>query len=307
MRNSRLIFFIVLSVLLASFNQARAKDYQATSSGAIAPEPATANDSENIVKTSDHGIVQYARLINRTANSFTISNIRWGIKSKNPKQMSVEERDYYWQTAKIRTDMVDQVYYMIKPFFPKIIAGHGYTLITFKPGGFVGPDNSRPEGLAVSYEIFKEQGQRLKDIDFVHKGTHDFYGIGAVLATWENYAAVDCDLNGHELTPYRINFSAEQKSQFLTLLLEDALKDRSKEFYHTIRNSCVTNQVRVINEVIPESKRIKTNIGSSKILNPAGFVPRKIAKTYAKIGIMTEMKPVINNKNYFAPVKQLLK
>ncbi|MBU1107471.1 MAG: DUF4105 domain-containing protein [Candidatus Riflebacteria bacterium] len=258
-------------------------------------------------KTADHGIVRYAHLINKTENSYTIENIRWGIKSHNPKTITVEERDYFWKKATIRTDMVDQVYYVVKPFFPKIIAGHGYTLMTFKAGGFVGPDNSHPEGLAISYEIFKDQGMTLKDIDFVRKGTHDFYGIGAVMAIWEDYVAVDCELNNRELTVYRINFSPEQKSLFAKLIIEDALKDRRKEFYHTIRNSCVTNQVRVINEVIPEADRIKTNIGHSKILNPAGFVPRKIAQNYAKKGIMTKMSPVITNKNYFGSIKQLLK
>lgn len=258
-------------------------------------------------KTADHGLVEYAHLLRRTENSFVIGNVRWGIKSPAPKSLSVEEREYFWQIAEMRTDMVEEIYYVIKPFFPKILAGHGYCLITFKPGGLIGADNSHPEGIAISYEIFKEQGLKLADIDFVKKGTSNFYRIGAVITTWEDYVSVDCDLNGHELTVYRINFSEEQKAHFLSLILEDALKDRSNDFYHTTRNSCVTNQVRVINAVLPESLRISTNIGNSKILNPSGFIPRKIAQTYAKRGIMTKMEPNLNAKNYFIPVKQLFK
>lgn len=256
--------------------------------------------------TSDHGYVERAHLVRDTGDALQIGNIRWGVMGKNPTQTPPEEHEFNWNTATVRPALVDQMFFLVKPFRPKIVAGHGYVVMLFRQGGFVDAHGNEPEGLVISYEIFKKPGMKVKDIDFVYKATHDYYEVAPVLATWEDYIMADCELGGHEILPFRIHLTQAQMQQFArTMLLAAANNAPGQEFYHTLRNSCVTKQVHGLNAVLPPEKQINITLGQTKILNVNGFVPKRIAKTFVKHGVMTGCEPSITRKNFFVPLRKL--
>ena len=257
--------------------------------------------------TSDHGIAKRAFLQKKNGEIYQAGNIRWGIKSKNIDKIAVEKREYFWKNASINPNLVDQIFFVLKPFKPKFIAGHGYALITFKDGGFHDNKGFKPEGLVISYEIFKKFGVALKDLDFVHDATHNAYNIAPILATWEDFAAVDCDLAKDKLILYKLLFSQPQKVQFVKNILDASLNHNKNEFYHTLKNSCVTKQLSFINSVLPKKKQISPRILGGKLLNLNGFLPRRIPATYVRKGVMKKIKTRITEKNYFVPLEKLTK
>ncbi|MBF0410741.1 MAG: DUF4105 domain-containing protein [Candidatus Riflebacteria bacterium] len=268
--------------------------------------PCCALASSEVV-TSDHGFAERAFLISDNSGLLKIGNVRWGVKGKNPEQTPPEEHEFFWKDATIRPELVEKIYFMVKPFTPKIIAGHGYSVMLFKSGGIKGSEGSTPEGIVVSYEIFKQPGMKIKDIDFVYKATHDYYEVAPIVATWEDYVMADCGLGKHELLPYEITFTREQMIKFAESMLRAAASWQAhKEFYHTLKNSCVTKQVQGINSVIPDNQQIDPTLGQTKILNANGFVPKLIAKTFEKKGIMSKCEPSITSKNFFIPLRKLL-
>lgn len=253
--------------------------------------------------TADHGEARWPYLLSVDENGYTLDNVRWDLITQDPQNVKVEDLKYEWRTALIRPDMINEIYYIVKPFFPKLLAGHGYMVYTFKPGGFVTCQNETAEGLVISYELFKEPGMALEDIDFVRKGRRDYYPVGSVISSWLPYAMVDCVINDKELIVYKLTLSDEQKRHFLDLSIREAVKDRSQEYYHTLKNSCVTFHVSVLNQLLPENRRIRQYRG--KVLNPAGFVPRLIGRAFGRRGLMKRMRSRLDRENFFVPLNYL--
>ena len=203
--------------------------------------------------------------------------------------------------------MVDKVFFILKPLKPKFLAAHGYALITVRRGGFQDIKGNSPEGLVISFEIFKDIGIKLKDIDFIRDATHNVYKIGAIVSTWEDYVTIECGLDDHKLIPYQINLDHNQKAQFVRELIKLSLKAPASEFYNTVKNSCVTKQLTALNSVLPKKKQISPNIFKTKILNVNAFVPKFIVNTYVRKGVLSLCKTKITKNNYFGSVNSLLK
>lgn len=257
--------------------------------------------------SADHGLARLVKLVSQENGSYLLENVRWGIKSRDLDKIAVEEREFYWKRATVKPDLVDKVYFILKRFKPKFLAGHGYALITFKKNGFLGQSGFNPEGLVISFEIFKKEGIKLKDLDFVRDATHKVYEIAPIVATWEDYVASECDLAKNKLSAYELNFNQRQKVQFVHEILNLSLSRPEVEYYHTLKNSCVTKQLGAINSVLPKKKKISPKILNTKILNVNAFIPTFIPKAYVRKGVMTLLKTKITPENYFAPLKSLLK
>jgi len=237
-------------------------------------------------------------LIDQHNGLFTVDSVRWGFKVNDHKVIT----EYFWKRAKIDPTLVDQVYFIKKPFAPEWIAAHSCLLFTFKPGGLVNAEGKQAKGLLLSVEahLTKTQKYDLKE------GLKRKFGAIWLLITWEDYAAEACDAQARgagKMFLYPSKLTAAQKQEMLREAIRQATIDRSGEFYHTTRNNCTNTLVMLFNHVIEKKIPLWTIPGL--IYNLKATMPVWVPDTLRKRGLVGDPLPEINNSNYFVEIEKI--
>lgn len=328
--------FVVFCLLLPSLDVAQASEGQGDAKMCISDSTRSMKDSsgteKGIDQTSnlcvDHGTFRQPTLIADDGVSLTLGQIRWGGASPKPAQETNDSRKFFWRNAKIVPEMVEDVFFVERPFPPEAIAAHVFLVFTFKRGGFESLSESDPvpaqnnssklnskkrsnrhgavkdlsEALVVSFEAVRKQGEPF---DLWLKGTTRKYGLTCVMSTWENYACVDCDLQGNRYLLWRFQLSSEQKTRLVRAAIAEGLRNLSGDFYHTLANSCLTNAIPIIDSVLPKNQQIPLHIGNSKVLNPLATQPKMIPGAFIKKGVLAPNCVNVTAANWFVPLQDL--
>jgi len=230
-----------------------------------------------------------ARLLADDGSVMTISNVRWSTGT-------ILESEFDWATAKIRPDMIKNAYFVKKPFPPEWIAGHSLLLFTFKDGGLTDDKGNKSAGLVISVEAYLTEGQTYS----ITQGLKNNFFIVWTLATWEDYASrvVQYEKDAPKLILYPFNFGDSQKSALLRESLKQATVNRAGEYYHTVTNSCTNNLVIVINNVLPDSKKIRMWTIPSLVYNFRATMPVWVPPLLQKKGIIGGELPAIDINNF---------
>jgi len=263
---------------------------------------AEAKNTSSVV-SSDHGITVSPFLAKDENGLLTLGNVRWGLKTKNPRNVPNDLREYHWQNAVLNPEMVDEIYYISRPFKPEAIAAHVFMVFTFRSGGFTGEDGFRPEGLVISYEALRKPGDPF---NMWHGGMQRAYGIGCIMATWEDFVAVDCDLIGNRYLPNRLILSHEQKVALTRASILAGTRNLAGQKYHTLENNCILNQLTQINGVLPPAKRLKQRVLNGRFINPLAPQPKFVPLFFIRKGIFEARNVVIDVSNYFVPLNKLI-
>ncbi|MBF0546135.1 MAG: DUF4105 domain-containing protein [Candidatus Riflebacteria bacterium] len=264
-------------------------------------EAGSSPSQQSQIVSSDQGIAIPPYLVSDENGLIKLGNIRWGLKTKNPKQVPSDFYEYSWTNAVINPDMVDEIYYVQRPFKPELIACHVFVVFTFKSGGFVGKTGFRPEGLVISFEAMRQPGDTF---NMWKGGMTGKYGVGCVMAAWEDYVSIDCDLLGNRYIPYRMNLEHHQKVDLLRATIYKGLQDFSKQRYQVLLNSCESNLIPEIDSVLPVEKQIPAHL-IGKLDNPIANQPKLVPLIFVKNGVFEKRNLVINSSNYFAPLNKL--
>ena len=176
----------------------------------------------------------------------SISNIR-NINYRTTKDYDVR---YYDKTFDL--NKIESVWYMVEPF-----SGHGavaaHTLVSF---GFAGGDY-----VAISAEIRKEKGESFSPV----KGILRQYELVYVIADERDVIKLRSNYRKDDVFLYPVRTSKENMQKLFISMLERANKLATQpEFYNTLTNTCTTNLVAHVNEIVPG--RIPL---SYKVLMPA--------------------------------------
>ncbi|PCJ19578.1 MAG: hypothetical protein COB02_07480 [Candidatus Cloacimonadota bacterium] len=195
-----------------------------------------------------------------------------------------------WTSALVDINKVKKVSLVMTTFNTKIgpikmQTGHAQMLFEFESGGVMTPEGP-VDSLVNSYEGYRDKGTIFNPI----KGMRDAYDSIMVLGTFSDVMLKALTIfNGIQI--YELNFTKEQMKIALTntLAISTNREKLAKKKYHTTRNSCVTNQVEIINSALPEEKRIKewhTFLGARTFRTLYSILPGKIPKTLRKAGLM---------------------
>ena len=249
---------------------------------------------------ADHGPTGRAVLVATEGDLLTIGNIRGRLL--NAPTVPRDERLFASGQAVIDPRLTDEVYFILKPFPPEWLFGHGYIVMTFKPGGFIGPRGEQSEGLVVSFEAYRYPNQT---IDFIWKGTHKVYPNIAVVSTWVDYSMLECGVDGRKLHAYHLRLTPEQKVAFTRTAVLEGTRDRPDDYYNTLSSSCVTHQVEMINSVLPPSQRLKLKLLGNHVVNPKASFPTILPKAYMKLGVFDPAPVTIDRSNYIIPLGKL--
>ena len=180
--------------------------------------------------TRDQQILARAEI---SGNTVAISNIR------NITYRTTSDYDVHYYDKTFDLDKLESVWYVVEPF-----SGHGagaaHTFLSF---GFEGGDY-----VAISVEIRKEEGESFSPT----KGILRQYEIVYVIADERDVIKLRSNYRKDEVFLYPVRTTKEHMQKLFVSMLERANKLASEpEFYNTLVNTCTTNIVRHVNELVP--------------------------------------------------------
>ena len=232
-----------------------------------------------------------------TGDSMVMGNVRWGFTPA----MKGSEIQFKWDATTIKPELVDQVYFVKKPFPPEWLAAHCFLLFTFKPGGVVNAKGVPAKGFALSIEAYQRTNQNYS----LTEGLKKTFSVVWMLTTWEDYSTLACDVEKKKLFAYPVLFTQDQKVKLVKETLKFAAVNRAGEFYHTITNNCTNNLIVLFNRVM--EKKVKMWWLPSMVYNLRATMPTMVPNFLIKKKILGKALPEINKTNYFADIDELQK
>lgn len=219
-----------------------------------------------------------------------MKNVRCGFKE------AADDKDWdpLFKEVSVDPNKVKDVYIVIEPFAPEWIAGHALSYFEFEDDGKVKTsDGQEKNGLVLSIEARLKEGDTYSLIDGMKDKFLNVYQLG----TWDDTVQKCSRRRGHKLIRYKLDLSKEEKKKLLEKTLDESFKDRGSDYYNTLRNSCYSNQVRIINSILPKERRINEWLLPQMLKNPGTILPKAAGFTLGSKGIITDAPPVITNPN----------
>lgn len=217
-----------------------------------------------------------ALLLSDKGSELVMGNVRMS-SSKVPQVDA-----YEWTTMAIKPELIENVYFIKKPFKPEIVAAHSFLVFTFRAGGLKDASGHQPMALALSIEGKTRVGQSFSPITGLKKA----FGINWSLSTWEEYAARTIHEEKGHLVPYPVLLSHAQKAALLRESMLQAAVDREGEFYHTIKNNCTNNLLILLNRVLPKEKQVKLWTIPYMVYNVKATMPLMVITNLQKQGLL---------------------
>jgi hypothetical protein len=191
----------------------------------------------------------------------TVRNIR------NFRYVSEEQYTpaYYDKTFDLR--QLDSVWFVVEPFGP---VGAAHTFVSF---GFGDRDF-----VAISIEIRKEKGETFSPL----RGLLRQYEVMYVIGDERDLVKLRTNYRKDRVYLYPIHTTRERKVAMFVSMLERANALRARpEFYNTLTNTCTTNLVEHVNEIVPQ--RIP--------LRPAVLLPANSDRLAYDLGLIRSGRP----------------
>src|SRR5262249_29988629 len=144
---------------------------------------------------------------------------------------------------------LEKVYLAVEPFRLGLVAAHCMAVYQFSEP-IPGLDGDKR--LVVSVEARLRDGQKYSAL----KGFGKNFGLIYQLCSFGDRCQKSCQHQDHHIILHELELTGEQQQRLLANSLQAALKDHSGELYHNSRNSCFTNQVDLLNTVLPDRNQI---------------------------------------------------
>ncbi len=166
-------------------------------------------------------------------DTVTIQNVR-RFRYRTP-----EDYDVQYGNKVISLKNLQRVWFAVEPF-SNSWKGLAHTLLSFE---FTGGDF-----VAVSVEIRKEKGETFSPL----KGLFRRYELMYVIADEEDVISLRTNARRHEVYLYPIDTTPERaRGLFVEMLARAQTLERKPEFYNTLTNTCTTNIVRHVRQMVP--------------------------------------------------------
>ena len=226
-------------------------------------------------------------------DNFRVSHLvgRKGEKDTSGGEIKSHQVDIRWTSALVDLEKLKGVTWVMTTFNTKVgplkmQTGHAQLYFEFEDGGVVTP-YGEVNSIVNSYEGYRDAGTIFNPVF----GMMDKYDSIFVMGSFSDVTLKALKVfNGVDL--YQLRLSPEEARRILvnSLALATDREELARRKYHTTRNSCVTNQVRLINSAIPEERRIQEwhAIFGKRVFRTLGSIfPSQIPTTLRKTGLMT--------------------
>jgi len=180
--------------------------------------------------STDEAILAHADISSTTV---AITNIR------NIDYRTTSDYDLHYYNKTLDLNDLQSVWYMVEPF-SGYGAGAAHTLVSF---GFKGGDY-----IAISVEIRKEKGESFSAL----KGLFRQYEIIYVVADERDVIKLRSNYRKDDVFLYPVRTTkANMQKLFISMLTRANKLATEPEFYNTLTNTCTTNIVSHVNEIVP--------------------------------------------------------
>ncbi|MGE0489875.1 MAG: DUF4105 domain-containing protein [Vulcanimicrobiota bacterium] len=230
---------------------------------------------------------QPASLISQSADGKkTLGGFRWGWNEIG----ATADWTPNFQNTTIDPGKLKDVHFYVEHFFP---AGHGALVFEFEDGGVVGADGQSTNKMVYSIEARKKEGD-----DWTwQRGLKKTMGIVEQLMTFDDAKQWVTRRQGASLETRRLALTDEQKQRLLATCLDEALQDRTGEYYHTTRNSCYSGLQKVLNKALPELKiGMMSPLTAGLLMRPEAFLTSAYNTVLKRMGIYSR-----ENSQYYLP------
>lgn len=179
--------------------------------------------------TADQARLPWAEIDGRQVRVHNVRHARY---------RSASDFDVVWEDRTYHLDRLRSAWFVVEPF--EGWKGPAHTLMSF---GFEGDDY-----LAVSVEIRKEKGEEFSP----WKGLARQYELMYVIGDERDLILLRTNHRRDEVYLYPVRAPRERLEQMLVSMLRRANRLREEpELYNTLTNTCTTNIVRHVNELVP--------------------------------------------------------
>ncbi|MEW6710707.1 MAG: DUF4105 domain-containing protein [Candidatus Riflebacteria bacterium] len=254
-------------------------------------------DQKKVVLPPYKGHQRPPRLVSNRNGVMTFGNLRWRMKPGNHPR-GLEEHEY--RNAMLRPDMVENVYFTLKPFAPEWIAAHSLFIFTLRDGALKTTKDETSNGIILSIEAWqrKDQSYSLKE------GLKDTFGVSWILTSFEDYMD-EIAYRNDRLVLYPVNLSHQQKAKLLEETIRLSCVDRRGEFYHTVTNNCTNNLIVLLNRVLEPQKKVDMWWLPSMAYNLRATVPVAVPKYLVKKKILIDNMREIKGPTASKSIKEM--
>lgn len=189
------------------------------------------------------------------------------LRHEDDERMVVEDFRWSWEdqgeprltptftTATIFPERVAEVFWWSERFAPKWLAAHGQLAFVMDgPDALVAEDGREADGFIYSVEGHFRKGQVYNPLRGLHPRSE--YGIIHILTTLRDRLQQAHVIYNHSMDVYRLLLEPEQKADLVRRALRRSATPRPQLRYHTTRRSCVTESMKLLNQVLPEDRQI---------------------------------------------------
>ncbi|MCO4781700.1 MAG: DUF4105 domain-containing protein [Candidatus Cloacimonetes bacterium] len=242
-------------------------------------------------------LTRYPELQNQSDNLWMFDNFRSStLKCRKGDVLADGEKckkakmKINWTSALVDVEKVKKVSLVMTTFNTKIgpvkmQTGHAQMLFEFETGGVMTPEGP-VDSLVNSYEGYRDKGTIFNPVKGMMKSYDSIMVLGSLSDVMLKAITI---FNGIQV--YELNMNKDEMKLALqnTLTISTNREELTKEKYHTTRNSCVTNQIKIINSALTEERKIKewhSLFGVRTFRTLYSILPGKIPKTLRKAGLM---------------------
>lgn len=159
---------------------------------------------------------------------------------RDARYRSVDDYEIAWRERPYDLDRLQSAWFLVEPFGDDDWQGPAHTLMSF---GFAGD-----EYLAISVEIRKEKGEEFSP----WQGLLRQYEVTYVIGDERDLIQLRTNHRRDPVYLYPVRAPRERIEQMFVSMLRRANHLREKpEHYNTLTNTCTTNIVRHVNELVP--------------------------------------------------------
>jgi hypothetical protein len=191
-----------------------------------------------------------SRLVHEDEERMVIEEFRWAWEDQGEPRLTPT-----FTTATIFPERIAEVFWWSERFAPKWLAAHGQLAFVMDgAGGVQAEDGREADGFIYSVEGHFRKGQVYNPLRGLHPNSE--YGIIHMLTTLRDRLQQAHVIYNHSMDVYRLLLNPEQKAELVRRALRRASTPRRQLRYHTTRRSCVTESMKLLNQVLPEEHQL---------------------------------------------------
>lgn len=212
---------------------------------------------------------------------YYFENVRWLQEAGRRGEDGFFLSRVYFTTVKIDLTKVKAAYYCLKPFKPKLIAGHAALYLEMEPGGLTSLDGEESTGFVISYEAHIRADQKYGLL----KGQLGAYPNVYVAGTWKDFLFRSLTLD-HPLTlkRWKLSLSRDELTNLGIAIGRTVIEADPTDHYNTLFDSCVHAAIKLLNGGLPEERKVSLKWGF--LPNPELVIPTLTHRSLARKGLI---------------------